>query len=84
MNCVLIEELGEEHLSGVLGIYNYYIKNTTVTFHAHELHADEMRDDCHGRGIGSMAVRFIEYYAKKKGFHALLAGICVENEKIIG
>jgi len=34
--------------------------------------------DC-GRGIGSAALRFIEDYAVKKGFHALIATICAEN-----
>lgn len=130
MNSVMIEELKEEHLPEVSEIYNYYIVNTTVTFHMHELSADEMRDivffdsdkyksfiikqdekvcgyvilaqykkreaydgtaevtvylkdDCCGRGIGSMAVRFVEQHAREKGFHALLAFICGENVKSI-
>jgi phosphinothricin acetyltransferase len=44
MKKALIEELREEHLPEVLEIYNYYILNTTVTFHSHELSADEMRE----------------------------------------
>jgi phosphinothricin acetyltransferase len=130
MSNVLIEELRDEHLPEILEIYNYYIKNTTVTFHAHELSADEMReivffdsdqyktfiikeeeklcgyviltqyrkreayngtaevtvylrDDCCGRGLGSMAVRHVEQLAKEKGIHALLAIICGENVKSI-
>jgi phosphinothricin acetyltransferase len=44
MNNVSIEEFGEEHLQGALEIYNYYIMNTTATFHAHEMSEDEMRE----------------------------------------
>jgi phosphinothricin acetyltransferase len=126
MSNVTIEELREEQLQDILQIYNYYIENTTATFHAHEMSSDEMRElvffnadkyqsfvlkenetilgyvslkqyskreaydntaevtiylrhDCIGKGVGSMAVRFIEEFAREKGIHALLAGICGEN-----
>lgn len=36
-------ELREEHLLEVLGIYNYYVLNTTVSFHTEPLSLDEMR-----------------------------------------
>ncbi|WP_029192538.1 GNAT family N-acetyltransferase [Paenibacillus harenae] len=37
-------EIEEHHLSRVLTIYNYYVTNTTVSFHAKELSLDEMRN----------------------------------------
>lgn len=42
-----------------------------------------LKHDCVGKGIGSLAVRFVEQLAKEKGFHALLAIICGENDKSI-
>lgn len=39
---VTFEELKEEHLNAVLEIYNYYIINTSVTFHLHPLNTDEL------------------------------------------
>lgn len=44
MSSVTIEELREEHLKSVLDIYNYYIVNTTSTFHGHQMSEDEMRE----------------------------------------
>jgi L-amino acid N-acyltransferase YncA len=130
MKNVIIEELREEHLQAVLNIYNYYVTNTTATFHNSELSLEEMREivifdtdqyksfvikensdiygyviltrfhkraayngtaevtvylkhDCTGKGFGSFAVQFIETLAKEKGYHALLAVICGENDKSI-
>ncbi|AIQ52265.1 GNAT family N-acetyltransferase [Paenibacillus sp. FSL R7-0331] len=40
---LLFEEMTEEHLAGVLDIYNYYVLNTTVSFHTEPLTLDEMR-----------------------------------------
>lgn len=42
-----------------------------------------LKKDCIGKGIGSLAVKYIENVAKNKGFHALIATICGENEKSI-
>lgn len=36
-------ELDETYLPQILEIYNYYIKNTTATFHIHPLTLNEMR-----------------------------------------
>lgn len=36
-----------------------------------------------GKGLGSLAVNYIESYAKTKGIHVLIATICGENEKSI-
>lgn len=36
-------EIREEHLAEVLDIYNYYVLNTTVSFHTDPLSLDEMR-----------------------------------------
>lgn len=41
---IAFEELCEEKLDEVLSIYNYYVINTTATFHTHVLSIDEMRD----------------------------------------
>ncbi|MEK3767444.1 hypothetical protein MKY14_02755 [Paenibacillus sp. FSL R5-0887] len=40
---LLFTEIREEHLSDVLDIYNYYVLNTTVSFHTEPLSLDEMR-----------------------------------------
>ncbi|MFZ5987236.1 MAG: GNAT family N-acetyltransferase [Bacillota bacterium] len=39
----IFEEIKEEHLSEVLGIYNYYVLNTTVTFNIKPLTLEEMK-----------------------------------------
>ena len=36
-----------------------------------------------GKGFGGHALRFIEDYAREKGFHVLIATICTENSKSI-
>ena len=38
------EEITEDYLAEILEIYNYYVENTTTTFHAHTLNATEMRE----------------------------------------
>lgn len=39
---ICFEEMREEHIDAVLDIYNYYIANTTVTFHLRPLRKSEM------------------------------------------
>ncbi len=117
-------------LSEALDIYNYYVLNTTATFHTNPLTLDEMsglvffdnskfktfvilcdgiicgyaiasqfkkreaydgtaevtvylKPEYAGKGIGSLAVKFIEEYALTQGFHGLLALICGENTQSI-
>ena len=126
-----LEELKEDHLTKIREIYNYYILNSTATFHAHPLSIDEMRElvffdnpkyktfaildghdlcgyviltqhkkreaydgtaevtvylqpDCIGKGLGSLALRYIEDIAKKSNIHVLVATICGENNQSIG
>lgn len=43
MENVTIEELREEDLKDILDIYNWYVLNTTATWHYHVLDEDEMR-----------------------------------------
>jgi len=42
-----------------------------------------LKSDWIGKGIGSLAITFVERIAKIKGFHVLIATICGENEKSI-
>ncbi|WP_371373010.1 N-acetyltransferase family protein [Sporomusa aerivorans] len=42
-----------------------------------------LRPDSIGKGIGSMAIRYIEEYAKRMKLHVLVATICGENEASI-
>jgi L-amino acid N-acyltransferase YncA len=124
------EEIREDHLSKVLEIYNYYVSNSTATFHKHLLNQDEMREivffknpkyktfvilddndvngyvlltpykkreaydgtaevtiylkpDCTGKGIGSLALQYIEAFAKKTTIHSLISIICGENNQSI-
>ena len=123
-------EMSEDYLDEVLQIYNYYVVNTTATFHSGQLTTDEMRKlvffDCKkyktfvickdsnvcgyvlitqhkkresydgtaevtiylkpdyiGKGLGSIAIKFIEGYAKQQGLHVLVATICGQNEASI-
>lgn len=39
----MIEEFREEHLGELTDIYNYYVLNTTATWHTQPMTADEMR-----------------------------------------
>jgi L-amino acid N-acyltransferase YncA len=130
MSDYCFEEIREDHLSAVLEIYNYYVLNSTATFHEHLLNLDEMREivffenpkyktyviiddhdlcgyvlltqykkreaynitaevtiylkpDCFGKGIGSLAIEYIEAVAKKADLHSLIAIICGENNQSI-
>lgn len=130
MENIAFKQMDNNYLKEIASIYNYYVINTTATFHAHELSADEikelvffdnekyvtfviLRDDCicgfvslkqhktreayndtaevsvyldpdkTGKGLGSLAVNYIENHAKTKGIHVLIATICGENEKSI-
>lgn len=123
-------EISEDYLDEVLQIYNYYVLNTTATFHSGQLTKDEMRNlvffDCKryktfvicedsnvcgyvlitqhkkreaydstaevtiylkpdytGKGLGSIAIKSIEGYAKQQGLHVLVATICGQNEASI-
>lgn len=42
-----------------------------------------LKHDYIGKGVGTLAVKFIEDYAKTKEFHVLVATICGENSKSI-
>jgi L-amino acid N-acyltransferase YncA len=44
MKNISFEKIRDEHLNDVLDIYNYYVLNTTTTFHAHALSLEEMRE----------------------------------------
>ena len=126
MSNIKFKEIRNEHLPEVLEIYNYYVLNTTATFHAHVLTIEEMRDlvifddtkyksfviedddkicgyviltqhkkreaydgtaevtvylkpDFKGKGIGSLAVKYIEDFARTKKIHVLIATICGDN-----
>lgn len=51
MSNYTFQEAKEEHLAALLEIYNYYVLNTTATFHASPLSVTDMRklvlfDDC--------------------------------------
>lgn len=130
MNGIKFEEFRVEYLPEVLGIYTYYVLNTTATFHAHALTAEEMgkyvlfespkyktfvvidkdavcgyviltghnnreaydrtaevsiylQQEYIGKGIGSLAVQYIENYAEQQNMHVLIATICGENDKSI-
>lgn len=43
MNTYTFEEMSERYLQDVLDIYNYYVQNTTATFHTKPLDLTEMR-----------------------------------------
>ncbi len=43
-NEILFQEIQEEHLPQVLEIYNFYILNSTATFHMQPLSLEEMRE----------------------------------------
>jgi phosphinothricin acetyltransferase len=42
-----------------------------------------LKNDKLGRGLGSLAVNYIEQYARLQGIHVLIAGICGENNRSI-
>lgn len=44
MENIRFEEIKDEHLQKILDIYNYYVSNTTVTFHDHALSLNEMKE----------------------------------------
>ena len=123
---ISFEEMREEFLPKVREIYNYYVLNSTATFHIDPVTDEEMREivyhqrnlyrtfvildgqevcgycimapfkkreayDCtaeitvylscdySGKGVGSLAVKHIEQYARERGIHSLIAIICGEN-----
>jgi phosphinothricin acetyltransferase len=44
MDGITFKKYEEKHLAGILDIYNYYVLNTTATWHMHTLDAVEMRE----------------------------------------
>jgi L-amino acid N-acyltransferase YncA len=44
MNDVVFVEMKEEYIPKILQIYNYYVNQSTATFHMHELSAEEMKE----------------------------------------
>ncbi len=42
-----------------------------------------LKDNKLGQGLGSLAVKFIEDYARSKGIHVLIATVCGENTRSI-
>jgi L-amino acid N-acyltransferase YncA len=130
MDDLRFEEMQEKYLPEVLEIYNYYVVNTTATFHAKPLSLDEMRElvffenpkyktfvmieNTHicgyvlltqhkkreaydgtaevtvylkpnsiGKGLGSLAIKYMEEVAKQHQIHVLVATICGENTRSI-
>lgn len=116
----------ESNLPQILEIYNYYVLNTTATFHISPISIDEMKKllffdnnryesfviydgenicgycilaqyktreafndtaeatiylkpDYSSKGIGSLAIAFLERLAKEKEFHTILSLITGEN-----
>ncbi|AIQ46714.1 acetyltransferase [Paenibacillus sp. FSL R7-0273] len=59
---LIFEQAKEEHLAGVLDIYNYYVLNTTVSFHTEPLTLDEMRSS-----VLNSDPRFKSYAIKQAG-----------------
>lgn len=43
MEEIVFREMGEEHLNEVADIYNYYVLNSTATFHMKPLSAEDMK-----------------------------------------
>ncbi|MNW43588.1 Phosphinothricin N-acetyltransferase [compost metagenome] len=126
MTTFAFEEINDAHLEAVRNIYNYYVLNTTISFHTEPLNHDQIMEsvihknkryksfvikenveiigyilitqyknkqaydicaevtiylapDYLGKGIGGIALSFIEQVAKEQGFHTLIATICMEN-----
>ncbi|MGE5582408.1 MAG: N-acetyltransferase family protein [Bacillota bacterium] len=127
MGKIDFQPAAEDQVPVLLSIYNYYILNSTATFHKHPLSRAEMKallfsDDprypsfiiydgenicgycllkrfhereayngtgevtiylnpgCQRKGIGGLAVDYLEEVARKNQFHTLIACICAENE----
>lgn len=43
MTTVTFEEVTEQHLPEIREIYNYYVMNTTISFHTEELNLDQIK-----------------------------------------
>ena len=128
MSNISYEEITLQHLHVIREIYNYYVVNTTISFHTEELDLDQikaavmsknsryksyviksdneingyvlitqykskqaydisgevtiyLKPECLGQGLGRKALHFIEEVAKERGFHSLIATICMENTR---
>lgn len=126
MNNIQFEELSDKDLHKVQEIYNYYVLNSTATFHTVPLSLNEIKEmvifidpkyktfvlkDEHyicgyvlvtqhkkraayvrtaeisiyldhsyvGKGLGNLAIKFIEEYVRNVGIHVLIATISGEN-----
>lgn len=122
----LFVPMAEDDLEAMLPLYNHYVRESTATFHTHEVDLETMHamllpdyprfgswkvvvdgkpsgyvvlnrykpreayDGCAevtiyldpaypGKGIGQAALEFVEYRARERNFHSLLAVICAEN-----
>lgn len=77
---VILDSPQERGISGYVILTQYkkreaYNQTAEVTVY--------LKPDCIGRGLGSLALRHIEKYARERGIHALVATICGENAKSI-
>lgn len=122
--------LQETDLSRVLEIYNYYVVNSTATFHTNPLTLNEMRElvffnnpkyqtfliirgeetcgyvlltrhkaraaydhtaevtvylhpQFTHQGLGTLALQYIESFARTRQFHVLVATVCGQNHSSI-
>ncbi len=130
MDGISFKEMRDEYIPGITDIYNYYILNSTATFHMKELASEEIKGIVYtgdprfasfaildgesvcgycilspfkkreaydgtaevtvylkpgytGKGLGKLAISFLEDAARKNDFHVLLAVICGENVQSI-
>lgn len=130
MEKYLFEKLQKEHINRILEIYNYYVLNTTSTYHTQPLSVEEMGEivlfdnpryssfvikegdlicgyvilsqhkkrqaydgtgeiglyldrNYTGKGIGNIALKYIENIAKLNQFHVLIATVSGDNQKSI-
>ncbi|ASA20876.1 GNAT family N-acetyltransferase [Paenibacillus donghaensis] len=67
-------EISEEHLPGVLEIYNYYVRNSTVSFHTELLTLAEMR-----QSVLSGDKRYRSYAIQEQG--ELLGYVLIARHK---
>ncbi len=77
---IILATTGDENNEEVIGIGQYGINKSTHTAEV----AVVVRDDWHGRGVGTELLSYLTYLATRQGLLGFTAEVLVENKAMMG
>ncbi len=76
---VILAVVQEDDKETIAGMGQYFIDESTHTAEVAFL----VRDEYHGRGIGTELLQYLTYLAKKNGLHGFTAEVLVDNKPML-